>query len=228
MSRKTVCGAAFLAVGLVAVASNTVYETEMDDVLARFRSGSYSERTAATNGIEQAKANASSPEERATCDILLAYLLLDCAASELDASAYDMATNACASAKKEMHGRTDSWQSFGADTAMACAFVTHDRFAEAFDLCTNVLAQADAATAIGVDTNVWDALSKYLYCGERLPFRESLSLNAAGCLYMRDGESANLSPYTNRLSEVGLRLMRGLAPANSIAADILQIGETNK
>ncbi|MBR1921091.1 MAG: hypothetical protein IJ829_03675 [Kiritimatiellae bacterium] len=202
--------ALLMAYGLFPAAfAQEALHVRIGPVLEALRAGDSTTLLSYTNVLESAAVSSPVMEDAATCRIIEAYLLLDVAGTEADENAYARATNICATVRHDMLGHTNTWQLYGAELALSDAYVVDGKQPEAFSMKTNLLSKIVGLQFANAETNIWPALSCYLFESNSISFHDAVRTGAALCkTIMRD--TSDIAAYTNGLPAGVIGIIDGM------------------
>ena len=179
-----------------------IYQEAIGPIALDITTGSvYSARIAITNRIEALMRSVSNDCEVASCKLLKASLLLDCAEEDLSSAAYAEVTNLCSDVMSDFSSRNDKWQLYGSSFITMSAYALDGKCHNAIVVATNALSKLDTVSSVDTETNVWNAITRESPFGAmsfRDTFRAGVALGKAV-----SHETTDIGVYTNGLrSEV--------------------------
>lgn len=202
--------AASSAIGAFA---DSPYEEQIGSILQDVASEHREVRQGATNRIDALMGAISNCEQIATCKLLKAKLRMECAEITGADSCYDPgaladATNLCRSALRDISDDRSKWQFYGASLLLPLPLSMDGKFDDMFSVATNALASTSSLAAVSFETNAWHAL---FGCPVLTPDDGQTAFRtlAASSLLLSD-RNADISVYTNGLSQAGLDALAGL------------------
>ncbi len=173
-------------------------QTSLSEVVSFMATNDYRHCFVLTNSLESLLVSMTGVEERATCKLLMASILLDHSENMACSDSFAEATNLCREIEAELSGLI-AWQRIGALCKFTNAMLEDGHPEIAFMSSTNLLNAFQTSQCIGVDTNVWNVLFKSggLNIMPPLGF---INANAAASLHRMDS-SADISLYTNGIPQ---------------------------
>lgn len=195
-------------VGAFVFADGDTYQSMMQLVVPLLRSGD-SKSLVPLVGRLKSVADGASQNEAATCRLIASCLLLVKSGNEPDCSAYNEATNLCRTAIANMGANTNAWQVFGLQLVLADSCSVDGRYNEAFTMSTNLLSRINLSTMPTQETNIWDAISCYLFESNSLTVCEAVNTSAAMNLALAN-RTSDLMTFTNSIPPGAVQLVNGL------------------
>ena len=167
----------------------------------------YSARMAITNRINALMRSVSNDCEVASCKLLKASLLIDCAEEDLSSTAYAEATNLCADVMRTFSSRNDKWQLYGSCFITMSAYALDGKCHNAIVVATNALSKLDTVSSVDTETNVWNATreSQFGAMSFRDTFRAGVALGKAV-----SHETTDIGVYTNGLPASALSVINAI------------------
>lgn len=155
-----------------------------------------------TNNLDLLTEATTGVQERSTCKLLMASILLDHSENMASKTSFERATNLCVEIETELSDLL-AWQRIGALCKFTNAMIEDGHPEVAFVASTNLLNAFQGRQYIDVDTNVWNVLFKPGGLNLMSPLN-FINANAAASRFRMD-PAADLSSYTNSIPKEVLR-----------------------
>lgn len=186
---------------LMMACSNAVFAqqpTTLQEIVSFMATNDYRLCFALTNSLDSLIVSTTGTEERATCRLLKASILLDHSENLACSTSFDEATNICREIESDLSGST-AWQRIGVLCKFTNAMLEDGHPEISFAASTNLLHTFQANPCIDVDTNVWNVLFKAGGLNVMPPLG-FINANAAASLHRMDSV-ADISVYTNGIPQ---------------------------
>ena len=187
-----------ILVATCSTASCALQSATLSEVVSFMATNDYRLCFVLTNNLDSLLASASGVEERTTCKLLKASILLDHSENMSCSASFTEATNLCCEIESELSGLI-AWQRIGALCKFTNAMLEDGHPEIAFTSSTNLLNAFQTNQRIDVDTNVWNVLFKSGGL-DIMPPLGFINANAAASLHRMDF-TADISLYTNSIPQ---------------------------
>ena len=183
-----------LAITFVSAASFSQPIMTLSEIVSFMSTNDYRRNFIMTNSLDALIATSTSVQERASCKLLKASILLDQSENMADAKSFVQVTNLCCEVEEEMSG-SFAWQRIGSLSIFANAMIDDEHPEVAFAASTNLLSIFNGNQCSVVDTNLWDVLFRSGGLSVMTPL-QFIKANAAASRLRMD-KAADISLYTN-------------------------------